>query len=55
MIPYSKLNVSLDEMIKVIKEETLNLKNAGDLHRAYILQEAVDFLIRQRRNGIKNT
>jgi hypothetical protein len=49
-----KLNISLEEMIKVIKEEAVNLKNAGDIHRAYILRETADFLIRQKRNGIKN-
>lgn len=54
MAPRVKLNISLEDMIKVIKEEATNLKNAGDTHRAYILRETADFLIRQKRNGIKN-
>jgi len=54
MIPYNRLDIQLTEMIKVIKEEAINLKNAGDFHRANILKEAADFLIRQRRNGIRN-
>lgn len=54
MSPYSRLNVQLDEMIKVIQEEAINLKNAGDFQRAYILKEAANFLTRQKRNGVKN-
>ena len=54
MSPCSKLNIDLAEMIKVIKEEAINLKNNGDFHRAYILKEAADFLTKQKRNGIKN-
>jgi hypothetical protein len=54
MSPYDKLDIQLTEMIKVITEEAINLKNAGDFHRAYILKEAANFLTRQKRNGIKN-
>lgn len=54
MSPYSKLDIQLDEMIKVITEEAINLKNAGEFHRAYILKEAANFLTRQKRNGVKN-
>lgn len=43
--------VSLKEMIKVVKEERINLKNAGDLHRAKILQETAEYLQKQLRNG----
>ncbi len=54
MSQHGNVNVNLDEMIKVIKEEALNLKNAGDLHRAYVLKEAANFLSIQKRNRINN-
>lgn len=54
MSPNIKLDVQLDDMIKVIKEEAINLKNAGDHRRSYILKEAANFLTVQKRNGVKN-
>lgn len=51
---HGRVNITIEEMISVIQVESINLKNAGEIHRAYVLKEAANFLTTQKQNRIKN-
>jgi hypothetical protein len=51
---HSNVIVRIEEMISVIQTEAINLKNAGEIHRAHVLKETAEFLTKQKRNGFKN-